>query len=164
MITKVKPVYVVMRVFLRHILGLAGLAVAICATTPEACAGWPFHKSRGTPKPGKPRAIEHTHARAGFPLDVSNHAKPTNTPGYVGYYVGGTLAKGGDGRFREEGTWGWDYVGTHLPRNVGLGWGHGRKYQDGTGAYEPDGHPVPDVIGTAASIVRQRKGGNGTEP
>jgi hypothetical protein len=156
--------YSSMRTLLCRILGLTGLALALSVTTVEARAGWPFHKSRGTPPPGKPRAIVHTHARAGFPLDVSKHAKPTNTPAYVGYYLGGTLAHGGDGRYREEGTWGWDYVGAHLPRNVGLGWGHGRKYQDGTGAYDPDGHPVPDVIGMAASVLRQHKGGNGAEP
>ena len=54
----------------------------------------------------------------------------------------------------EDGTWGRDYQGHLIPRHVGLGWSHGRRYQGGTGSYDPDGHPVPDVIGLTASKIR----------
>jgi hypothetical protein len=119
-------------------------------------AGLFSHLHHGTPPPGHPRAIEHTHERAGYPLCISAHAKPTNTPDYVSDYVGGGKgrAHGGEPRRVEEGTWGRDYLGFCPPRHVWLGWSHGRCYQGGTGAYETDGPFVPDVIGLTVSKLR----------
>lgn len=130
------------------------LATSACAGT--AHGGLLFHRPEGTPPPGKPRYIEHTFERAGYPHWISAHAQPTNTPAYVGYYVGGGAAHGGGPRAWEEGTWGWDYEGTHFPRHVALRWWHGRRYQGGTGSYPADGPHLPDVF-----IVRRRGGNDG---
>jgi hypothetical protein len=74
---------------------------------------------------------------------VAWYARPSNTPCYVGYYVGGGCPCRGDGRTSEEGTWGWDYQGCCLPRCVRLWWSHGRCHQGGKGAYETDGPTFP---------------------
>jgi hypothetical protein len=134
----------------RLILG----ALVLVVPNRGAEAGLFFHHDEGTPPPGRFRDIEHTHERAGFPLLISHHAKPGNTPEYVSYYVGGGAGCMGCARRVEEGTWGRDYQGHWIPRHVGLLWSHGRLYQGGTGQYDPDGHPVPDVIGLAASRLR----------
>jgi hypothetical protein len=134
---------------IRLVLIVGGLACAGAGRGVEA--GVFFHHHRGTPPPGCPRYIEHSHERAGYPLLLSPCAKPAATPAYVGYYVGGGAGCMGCPRRVEEGTWGWDYQGHWIPRHVGLLWSHGRLYQGGTGAYEPDGHPVPDVIGLTVS-------------
>src|SRR5256885_13000933 len=81
---------------------------------------------------------EHTPCRAGYPLQVACYARPSDTPKYVGYYVGGGSAVGGTHRFCDEGTWGWDYQGCLLPHRVILYWSHWR-YQGGTGAYRTEG-------------------------
>lgn len=133
------------------VLVLGGLASIVAGRAAEA--GHFFHRQRGTPPPGRPRVIEHTHARAGFPLQISPHAKPTYTPSYISSYVGGGAACRGEPRRVEEGTWGRDYMGSCIPRNVWLRWSHGRLYQGGTGSYEPDGHPVPDLIGLTAAKI-----------
>jgi hypothetical protein len=125
--------------------------LACVAGNRTAEAGLFFHHHQGTPPPGCPRAIEHSHERAGYPLLIGPCAKPATTPAYVGYYVGGGGGCLGCPRRVEEGTWGRDYQGHLFPRHVGLLWNHGRRYQGGSGAYEPDGHPVPDVIGLTAS-------------
>jgi hypothetical protein len=136
----------------RITLVLGGLTIV--AWVPAVEAGLFFHHHEGTPPPGHPRVIEHTQARAGDPLCLSPHARPTQTPAYVSYYVGGGAAHGGGPRRVEEGTWGRDYEGHWIPRHVWLGWYHGRKDQGGTGYYYTDGHPVPDVIGLTASKLR----------
>ncbi|HEV3165654.1 MAG TPA: hypothetical protein VGZ22_16625 [Isosphaeraceae bacterium] len=87
-----------------------------------------------------------TLRRAGNPQCLSHHAAPSTTPNYSGYYVGGGSAHGGGPRCVEEGTWGWDYVGGHLPRHVYLRWTHGRRDQGGTGSYKVDGPEVPNVF------------------
>ncbi|WP_406697441.1 hypothetical protein V5E97_01155 [Singulisphaera sp. Ch08] len=116
------------------------LLLAIVLTGPSsAFAGSFFHRPEGTPPPGPPRSIEHTHHRAGHPTRIADHANATNGPSYVGYYVGGGSAHGGCSRRVEEGTWGWDYEGIHFPRRVWLSWSHGRRSQGGTGAYKTDG-------------------------
>jgi hypothetical protein len=115
------------------------LMLTLLFTGPSVFAGSFFHRPEGTPPPGPPRHIEHSHERAGYPMCVSGHAKATNGPSYVGYYVGGGSACGDCPRRVEEGTWGWDYEGVHLPRRVWLSWSHGRRYQGGTGAYKTDG-------------------------
>jgi hypothetical protein len=126
------------------ILGLViGMTLAWCSS---ASAGHLFHyhgcgheeRPHLTPEPGEKRVFCHTHERAGFPLAISNHAEPSNQGDSYGYYVGGGGGHGSGPRCREEGTFGWDYTGIHYPRNVILGWNHGRKYQGGTGAYKTD--------------------------
>ena len=101
---------------------------------PLPCIAGPWHA-----RPGRPRSIPHTHARAGFPLCLAPHQEPSRTPTGLGYYVGGGLPHGGDARCGNEGTWGYDDTGARfLPRVVNLGWGHGRRYQGGAGAYETE--------------------------
>lgn len=82
----------------------------------------------------------HTFELAGFPNLLGSHARPTITPYYCGDYVGGGAAFfGREPRRRNEGTWGWDYMGGPLrPSRVFLDWSHGRRYQGGTGRYETD--------------------------
>src|SRR4051812_42058379 len=75
-----------------------------------------FHHRRGTPPPGTPRTFDRTDERVGFARFLSPHAGPTNTPMFGGYYVGGGAVTHGDGRFPQEGTWGWDYFGHIIPR------------------------------------------------
>jgi hypothetical protein len=115
-----------------------------------------FHRNKeGTPPPGKPRSIPHTDERAGFPRDFSACLEPSVTPGGIGYHVGGGVPWGhGEGRRRDDGTWGWDETGTqHFRlRNI-LGWSGGRKYQGGTGAYRTDGPVMPDLIYATTSTL-----------
>lgn len=101
-----------------------------------------------------PARAEHTHCRAGCPLQVACYAVPSETANYVGYYVGGGSAIGGTHRCCDEGTWGWDYRGCLLPHRVILYWNYWR-YQGGTGAYRNEGHPVPDLPACAAAIVKK---------
>ena len=77
--------------------------------------------------------------RAGNPQRVAKLARPGNTWGYGGYYLGGGAPWHGEPRRWSEGTWGWDYWGHSFKRRVALRWYHGRKEQGGAGAYEPDG-------------------------
>jgi hypothetical protein len=113
------------------------------------------HHTEGTPLPGKPRCIPHTDERAGYPRALSGHLEPSTTPGGIGYYVGGGVPCGkGQGRHRDEGTWGWDETGgQHFRRRVILGWSQGRRYQGGTGAYHTDGPVVPDLIYATTSTI-----------
>jgi hypothetical protein len=91
--------------------------------------------ARGQAPPQDPN---HNMACKGFPQEVSCLAKPSETNAYVGYRVGGGRPCRGDYPHSWEGTWGWDYQGCKLPRQVILGWWHGRC-QGGTGAYRTDG-------------------------
>jgi hypothetical protein len=118
--------------------GGLGLFVVLVLGAGEAPAGHLFHRREGTPPPGSPRVFAHSHARAGDPLCVSARAVPTGGPAYGGYFVGGGSACHGCDRRAEEGTWGWDYEGIHLPRRVRLAWSHGRRTQGGTGSYATD--------------------------
>jgi hypothetical protein len=98
----------------------------------------------------------HTHEQAGYPLEVSKLARPSDTGRYYGYYVGGgcgrfglgccgRLCKGGRGPAPDEGTWGWDYGGLIVHPFIALGWGAG--YQGGYGSYNTDKGPeIPDPI------------------
>jgi hypothetical protein len=79
--------------------------------------------------------------RSGYVLPIARWAKPSNTPAYVGYYVGGGAPCLGDPRCLTEGTWGWDYSGCLFSRRVMLHWFHGRRYQGGIGSYATDGPP-----------------------
>jgi hypothetical protein len=88
-------------------------------------------------------APEHSHERAGYGGKLSCITQPTDTPAYVGYYVGGGAVCCGEPRCLDEGTWGWDYQGCLLPRRIILQWWHGRHYQGGSGQYQPDGPISP---------------------
>src|SRR5579864_8970010 len=72
---------------------------------------------------------------------IARWAIPGNNGHYEGYYVGGGCSRPrrADGRTVDEGTWGWDYKGWLIPRNIVPGWWHGRRYQGGSGAYKTDG-------------------------
>lgn len=128
-----------------------------CAIAPARAQLWstPHPHFEGTPPPGNPRCIPHTHERAGFPQWLAGHLQMTKTSGGIGYYVGGGAPVGhGDARCRHEGTWGWDETGSsHLRHRVILGWWHGRRYQGGQGAYRTDGPHVPDYIYGVNSII-----------
>ena len=75
--------------------------------------------------------------RAGNPHCFMPWARCQDDRRYVGYYVGGGAAFGGDRRCPHEGTWGWDYQFRPWVK-VNLGWFHGRRYQGGEGQYNPD--------------------------
>ena len=86
------------------------------------------------------------HCRTGCPQSVSCLAVPSNTRFYGTYYVGGgTLFPGGQPRYVNEGTFGWDYGGILFPKQIALSWSHGRRYQGGSGSYRTDG---PSPLGT----------------
>jgi hypothetical protein len=79
------------------------------------------------------------YQRAGYPLEVKSLATPSNTRFYGSYYVGGGSVGRSEPRFCDEGTWGWDYGGILFPKQIALGWTHGRRYQGGRGAYRTVG-------------------------
>jgi hypothetical protein len=85
-------------------------------------------------------AEQHTLDRAGCPQTLGRWAAPGITEKYYGGDIGGGTSyhHGGEPRYCNEGTWGWDYVGGHLPRRVFLAWSHGRRYQNGTGSYQTE--------------------------
>ncbi|GIW86488.1 MAG: hypothetical protein KatS3mg108_0812 [Isosphaeraceae bacterium] len=120
---------------------------------------WTLHGERPAPEPGPPRAIPHSHERAGWPSELGSHLEPTITPGGIGYYVGGSVPAFGRGHGRRptDGTWGWDETGHPWKRRrVILGWAHGRLFQGGTGRYATDGPHVPDPIAGLASRLRSK--------
>src|SRR2546422_11652883 len=84
-----------------------------------------------------PASSQDGQVRAGYPLETSRWAIPSDTGAYQVNLVGGGSARRrrADPPLAHEGTWGWDYRGRQLPRHVFLGWWHGRRYQGGTGAY-----------------------------
>ena len=77
--------------------------------------------------------------RAGYPQCISKLAWPAQSARECGYWVGGGAPHRGQGRYADEGTWGWDYNGILFPKKVALGWWHGRREQGGSGAYKTDG-------------------------
>lgn len=101
---------------------------------------------------------DYTLWRAGNPQCISRHAAPSVTPSYSGYTVGGGSVFCGGPRCAEEGTWGWDYMGGHVPRHVFQRWTHGRRYQGGTGAYKVDGPEVPNVFNIRPRLHRESSG------
>lgn len=102
---------------------------------------------------------QHLESRAGYLGRVAWWAAPSETPAYSGGYIGGGRVFKGEPRFVHEGTWGWDYEGRFLTRRVFLNWGHGRRYQGGTGAYRTDGGPkipdVPGAINASLNLIRK---------
>lgn len=110
-------------------------SVAIFAATGTASAFDIYH-----------HPAEHTMCRAGYPNRVARWAKFGFDKHYSANWVGGgSPFCHGEPRTLVEGTWGLDYNRHLLPINVWLKWNHGRKYQDGYGAYKTDG-PYPKVI------------------
>ena len=78
------------------------------------------------------------HCRTGFAQTVRKFAVPARTPYYGGYYVGGGVPFLGEGRYPDEGTFGWDYLGL-FPKRIALNWTHGRREQGHGGTYKTDG-------------------------
>lgn len=89
------------------------------------------------PHCGLPKCAVDHDARAGYPQSVGRWAKPSNTPKYSGGFVGGGAILSGDGRRRDEGTWGWDYSGVIPVKRIWLGWSHHWR-QAGGGKYDTD--------------------------
>jgi hypothetical protein len=81
------------------------------------------------------------HCRTGWPECLRTRALPTDTGRYCGYSVGGGAVCLGEGRYLDEGTWGWDYMGLCFRKRVSLDWWHGR-YQGGAGQYKTDGPKI----------------------
>jgi hypothetical protein len=81
------------------------------------------------------------HCRAGWPECLLARAIPSDTGRYCGYYVGGGAVTHAEGRYLDEGTWGWDYLGLCFRKRVALDWWHGR-YQGGAGQYRTDGPKI----------------------
>jgi len=75
------------------------------------------------------------------PPGVAWWAIPSERCGYTMYPVGGDcpIRCVGDPPRPDEGTWGWDFVGRWLPRNVILGWWHDRRPSLGESTYKTDG-------------------------
>ena len=78
------------------------------------------------------------HCRAGFAQSVRMRSWPATSRYYGGYFVGGGAPIFGEGRYEEEGTFGWDYLGL-VPKRVALNWTHGRREQGNGGTYKTDG-------------------------
>ena len=74
--------------------------------------------------------------RAGKPHYIAPWARPSNESRDHGYSVGGGAPVLGEGRYADEGTWGWDYVPEYS--KVRLDWWHGRRYQGGLGQFQPN--------------------------
>jgi hypothetical protein len=94
-------------------------------------------------------APDHSWKQTGWANITKKHAKPTNTSEYGGYWVGGAgaLKRKSSAPSPIEGTYGRDYFGKNIIRNVVLGWTTPEKVKGGTGKYATDGGPhVPDVF------------------
>ncbi|GIW79573.1 MAG: hypothetical protein KatS3mg105_1380 [Gemmatales bacterium] len=83
------------------------------------------------------RPDQFSHRRAGFPLEISRRARPSDTGRYVGYYVGGGGVCFGHHPAPNQGTWGWDYYGMKFKRKIFLLWNN--RYQGGMGQYQSEG-------------------------
>jgi hypothetical protein len=133
---------------LLSILALLALADVSARADDEGC--WlPWWKRIWVKKdPG--RAFQgrggppHTFEQAGHPDEISRFARPSETPNYIGYYVGGGCTFRGGPPGPADGTYGWDYAGLccHAKKIV-LNWCH--RYQGGSGPYKIDGPKTPDI-------------------
>ena len=97
---------------------LSGLAISLVLVASGRCGEQAAPRCTETPC--------ESHVRAGCPQVVSPYARPSVTPNYCGYYVGGGAAIRGQPRCADEGTWGWDYGGV-FPKWVALNWWHGAQ-------------------------------------
>jgi hypothetical protein len=89
----------------------------------------------------------HTFARAGHPELLAPCARPSDTPAYGGYYVGGGCPCLGGPPGPLQGTFGWDYFGhPRWPHHVVLGWCLGCRPKGGSGAYAQEGCPIPNIF------------------
>jgi len=90
------------------------------------------------------------HEQAGWPRCIAWWAIPSDRYGYTMYQVGGDcpLRSLADPPRPDEGTWGWDYVGRWLHRNVILGWWHERRPEVGESTYKTDGPNLNHGEGT----------------
>ena len=91
----------------------------------------------------------HTWKQSGYANMVKKHAKPTNTPAYDGYWVGGSsFSRKASGPGPLQGTDGRDYFGKCFDRIIVLGWKNREHDKVGTGSYATDGGPrVRNVLG-----------------
>jgi hypothetical protein len=99
--------------------------------------GWLSAAARAGDDAPAPEAA-HIPCRGPYVLCVAPWARPSVTPAYTGYYVGGGCLWRGDPHDRLDGTWGWDYEGNCFCRRIMLKWCHCRRYQDGTGSYQTE--------------------------
>src|SRR5262245_44823162 len=88
------------------------------APTPPPAAARADDKKPAEPKPeyALPEKVTPTpccwpHYRQFRIPGVHKCAVPTNTPSYIGYYVGGGGVCFGHPPCHDQGTWGWDYSG-----------------------------------------------------
>ena len=95
--------------------------------------------------PTRPLGAIERFQQAGNPQCIAPYAGPSINNHYGSYWVGGGSLFADGPRQLNEGTWGWDYRGILFPKQVALGWTHGRRYQGGTGAYRTVG---PSVLRT----------------
>ncbi|HKB42669.1 MAG TPA: hypothetical protein VKD72_39940 [Gemmataceae bacterium] len=104
----------------------------------------------------------HTFERAGYPNEISKFARPSETPNYGGYYVGGACTFRGSGPGPADGTYGWDYVSVcHFNYRVMLNWCC--RFKGGYGKYKVDGPPLPDIGPYIAEIKEGPKPKEGHE-
>ena len=89
------------------------------------------------------RCIDHHH-RSGHPETQSKYARPSLNRHYSFGYVGGGGAFRGEPRYVNEGTWGSDYSGILLKKNIWLPWLHGHREPRHDGSYHTDG---PHLLG-----------------
>ncbi len=108
---------------------LSGIAISLVLVASARCGEQAAQRCPETPC--------ESHVRAGCPQVISKYARPSDTPNYCGYYVGGGAAAHGQPRSADEGTWGWDYDGI-FPKRIVLQWWHGEHAQGGGGAYATD--------------------------
>jgi hypothetical protein len=112
-------------------------AAVLCSTSARAVEPFKF----------PPTNLPHTHERAGYPLELSPLAKPGITPNYGVGTVGGSKLFKGTGPTKDEGIFGWDYVGFgRRPGRLFLNWARGSKVYPAHNGYKTDGPHVPDVI------------------
>ena len=92
-------------------------------------------------------SLDHSHERAGYPLEISRFAQPNVNPKHRGgWFGGGSFFSFGRSRGVQEGTWGSDYTGlrgTH-PLRIFNNWTNGHELNGGS--YINEGPVVPDVF------------------
>ncbi len=121
---------------------IAATALIVAMLIPASLASRGADAAEPAPPPERPQVVSFSFG-GGYDC-VARYARPSTTPAYGGYFVGGGSAIDGEPRFTSEGTWGWDYFGHLFQRRIALDWWHGERYQGGIGAYKPNGpklHP-----------------------
>jgi hypothetical protein len=132
------------------------LIVLACIALPQLAPLGPSSTARAAQRLYAPATCRDV-MRSGDPVCPAPWAIPTDPRRYSGYYVGGgagpcpclscPLRSCSVERCRDEGTWGWDYVGYYVSPFVRLGWWCPPHYQGGAGNYAPDGpHLCHDLL------------------